>query len=114
MDAQKLKRLEKSGWAVGTAEDFLKLSPEEVEIIELKLLLGKQVKQTRENAKLSQGELAKKMRSSQSRVAKIEAGDPSVSLDLIYRALFSSGATRSEISKQIISSEKNNKTPVCS
>lgn len=107
MDTQKRKRLENSGWVVGTTKDFLELSPEDIEIIELKILLGKQVKETRKNANLSQIELAKKMRSSQSRVAKIEAGDPSVSLDLVYRALFSSGATKYEISKQIINSEKS-------
>lgn len=108
MDSKKRKRLENAGWTIGTVEDFLMLSPEEVEIIELKLFLGKQLKQIRENANLSQKDLARKMKSSQSRVAKIEAGDPSVSLDLIYRALFSSGATRSEISEKIVNSEKAN------
>jgi hypothetical protein len=43
------------------------------------------------------------MGSSQSRIAKIEAGDPSVSLDLILRALVASGASRREIHETLAS-----------
>ncbi|NER28285.1 MAG: helix-turn-helix transcriptional regulator [Symploca sp. SIO1C4] len=109
MDTIKRQRLEAAGWRVGTAKDFLGLSPAEVKLVELKLTLSKNLKTVRENQKLSQKALATRMKSSQSRVAKIEAGDPSVSLDLIFRALFSSGATREEIAKAIVSSEENHK-----
>ena len=44
------------------------------------------------------------MGSSQSRIAKIESGDPSVSLDLIIRALLTSGATRQELAQVIMGS----------
>ena len=105
MDTIKRQRLEAAGWRVGTAEDFLELSPAESELIELKLALSQKLKEIRENHKLSQEALAQRMASSQSRVAKIEAGDPSVSLDLIFRALFSSGATRSEVAEVICPSQ---------
>lgn len=105
MDTIKRQRLEAAGWRVGTAEDFLELSPAESELIELKLALSQKLKEIRENHKLSQEALAQRMASSQSRVAKIEAGDPSVSLDLIFRALFSSGATRSEVAEAICRSQ---------
>lgn len=61
------------------------------------------VKELRKNKNLSQNALAKKMGSSQSRIAKIESGDPSVSLDLIVRALLTSGATRQELAQVIMS-----------
>jgi DNA-binding XRE family transcriptional regulator len=107
MDINKRQRLEAAGWCVGTPSEFLKLSSVEAEIVELKLALSQRVKEIRESHHLSQKALAKKMESSQSRVAKIEAGDPSVSLDLILRALFSSGATRSDLANVISSSESN-------
>jgi DNA-binding XRE family transcriptional regulator len=107
METTKRQRLEAAGWRVGTAEDFLDLSPVEAELIELKLALTQKLKEIRESHQLSQKALAKRMESSQSRVAKIEAGDPSVSLDLIFRALFSSGATRREVADVISRSERN-------
>ena len=82
MDTIKRQRLEAAGWQVGDAADFLGLSPQEVAFIEIKLSLCKRLKQLRLNQNLSQESLAKKIHSSQSRVAKMEAGDPSVSLDL--------------------------------
>jgi DNA-binding XRE family transcriptional regulator len=107
METTKRQRLESAGWRVGTVEDFLDLSPVEAELIELKLALTQKLKEIRESHQLSQKALAKRMESSQSRVAKIEAGDPSVSLDLIFRALFSSGATRREVADVISRSERN-------
>jgi transcriptional regulator with XRE-family HTH domain len=46
-------------------------------------------------------DLAAKLQSSQSRIAKMEAGDPSVSLDLLIRSLISLGATERELSRII-------------
>jgi DNA-binding XRE family transcriptional regulator len=103
MDAVKRQRLEAAGWRVGNAADFLELSPEETAFIEMKLSLSKRLRELRLNQKLSQQGLAKKINSSQSRVAKMEAGDPSVSLDLIVRTLFAIGATREDVAIAIIS-----------
>ena len=99
MDAAKRKRLEAAGWSVGSATDFLKLSPEEAAFVELKLRLSESLKRRRQSKKLSQAALAKKIKSSQSRVAKMEAGDPSVSLDLLIRALLAIGATRNDLAR---------------
>src|SRR4028119_178736 len=101
MDPAKRQRLEAAGWAVGDASDFLGLSPEEAAFIELKLALSKRLKQQRESQQLTQQALAQRIQSSQSRVAKMEAGDPSVSLDLLIRKILSAGATRSEIAEAI-------------
>lgn len=99
METAKRKRLEAAGWSVGSATDFLKLSPEEADFVELKLRLSESLKQRRQSKKLSQAALAKKIKSSQSRVAKMEAGDPSVSLDLLIRALLAIGATRNDLAR---------------
>lgn len=103
MDAVKRQRLEAAGWRVGDAADFLELSAEEVAFIEMKLSLSKRLKQLRISQNLSQESLAKKIKSSQSRVAKIEAGDPSVSLDLMVRTLLAIGATREDVALIIAS-----------
>jgi DNA-binding XRE family transcriptional regulator len=98
---RKLKRLRAAGWKVGSAKDFLALSAEEAKLVELKLFLVDAVKEARRKRGLSQVDLAHRIGSSQSRVAKIEAGDPSVSLDLIVRALFAAGASRQELQRAI-------------
>lgn len=81
------KKLEKAGWHIGDAQDFLGLSDEESAYIELKIALTEALIKTRSKAGISQSELAKLMHSSQSRVAKMEAGDSSVSMDLLIKAL---------------------------
>jgi len=97
MKTNKLERLRAAGWKTGNVEDFLQLSDEESRLISLRISLINAVKKSRLKRKLSQIDLAQRMKSSQSRVAKIEAGDSSVSLDLIVRALIASGATTRDI-----------------
>jgi DNA-binding XRE family transcriptional regulator len=104
MDIDKLDRLVADGWQVGTVTEFLGLSPEEEMFIELKLILSDRLKQLRENQNLTQKALAKRIESSQSRVAKMEAGDPSVSIDLLVRSLLSLGATPKDIAEAIATS----------
>lgn len=105
MKTAKLERLKAAGWKVGNAEDFLQLSDEEAQLVALKLSLINAVKKSRIKSKLSQIDLAQRMKSSQSRIAKIEAGDPSVSLDLIVRALIASGAKIRDIQAAFTSSK---------
>ena len=102
MNKNKQKRLESAGWRIGSAEEFLGLSEEEAAYIDLKLTLSKNVRLRREENRLTQIELARRLKSSQSRVAKLEAGDPSVSLDLLIRSLLSLGATKTDLSKMLM------------
>lgn len=97
MDTLKRQRLEAAGWRVGDGTDFLELSSEEVAFIEMKLSLSRRLRELRLSQKLSQESLAKRINSSQSRVAKMEAGDPSVSLDLMVRTLLAMGASREDV-----------------
>jgi DNA-binding transcriptional regulator YiaG len=92
MKHAKRTRLERKGWRVGSAEDFLDLNPAEAAIIETKLALSRSLRDRRAAEGLSQAALARRLSSSQSRVAKMEAGDSTVSIDLLLRALYSLGA----------------------
>jgi len=101
MKAVTRKKLEKKGWKVGSTAELLGLSPEEVDYIEMKLALSRTLRKQRAKCKLTQVELAKKLKSSQSRVAKMEAGDPSVSIDLLVRSLLALGASPKAVAKSI-------------
>ena len=103
MEKAKRKRLEAKGWRVGTAAEFLGLAPEESAYVELKLALSSKLRELRSRQRLSQVQMAERIGSSQSRVAKIEAADPSVSLDLLVRSLIALGATRKDLAKVIAS-----------
>jgi len=92
MDKSKRKRLESAGWKIGTVNELLDLSPEESAYIELKLQLAKNLQKRRIAKKLTQTDVARIIKSSQSRVAKMESGDPTVSVDLLIRALLALGA----------------------
>lgn len=87
MDSNKVEQLRKRGIVPTAVEDLLHLSPEEIALIDLKLHLVKLVREMRKKGGITQADLARRMGSSQPRVAKIENGDPAVSLDLIFRAL---------------------------
>ena len=97
MDVRKRRRLEAAGWTMGSVANFLSLSDEEVALVEMKIALSARVKAWRTRAHMTQAALAKRLKSSQSRVAKLEAGDPTVSLDLLVRASLATGAQPREV-----------------
>ncbi len=101
MHETKRKRLQAQGWRVGTAKQFLQLTSEEDAYIDLRLKLAEGLKARRVGQGLTQVQLAKAVRSSQSRVAKMEAGDPAISLDLLVRSLFALGTTNRELARII-------------
>lgn len=104
MRESKRKRLTAKGWRIGSTADFLGLSSEEEAYIELKLRLADGLRKRRLKSNLTQQELASAVRSSQSRVAKMEAGDPTVTLDLLVRSLLALGATHRDVARIISSS----------
>lgn len=103
MKASKRAALERAGWKVGSAEDFLELSDEEIRFIEVKLALAQALKKKRERRKLTQAQVAKLIGSSQPRIALMEAADKSVSVDLLLRSLFALGAKKNEVAKVLAS-----------
>lgn len=101
MDKRKQTKLAKKGWNVGTVADFLDLSKEESDYIEMKLALSEKLRERRARKKLTQAELANAIESSQSRVAKMEAGDPTVSIDLLVKSLLALGVSKKELGRTI-------------
>jgi ribosome-binding protein aMBF1 (putative translation factor) len=97
MQETKRKRLEAKGWRIGTPKDFLGMSDEEEAYVNLRLKLAEGLKERRQSRGVTQVGLARTIKSSQSRVAKMEAGDPTVSLDLLVKSLFALGASNREL-----------------
>ena len=105
MKKNKRERLKAAGWAVGSVQEFLGLSEADAALIEMKLALSRSLRDRRQRRAVSQVQLARRLRSSQSRVAKMEAGDPSVSMDLLVRSLLLLGASAADLAKAIRSGE---------
>jgi predicted XRE-type DNA-binding protein len=96
------QRLKEAGFETTSVQDFLDLSDEEITYIEMKLGLARALKLHRTaKLKMSQHALAELIGSSQSRVAKMEAGDPSVTLDLLVRSMLSTGLKQAEIARAL-------------
>lgn len=104
MHEDKKRRLEAKGWRVGSASDFLGLSPDEEAYIEIRLALAAALKRQRARKHITQEDLARVVESSQSRIAKMEAGDASVSIDLLIRTLLALGTSKRSLGT-IISSK---------
>jgi ribosome-binding protein aMBF1 (putative translation factor) len=101
MKASKRKALESRGWIVGSVKDFLNLTDEEEAYIELRLKLAEGLRVRRQKRGLTQTALADSLKSSQSRVAKMESGDPTVSLDLLVKSLLALGASNRDLASII-------------
>ncbi len=104
MREDKKRRLEAKGWKVGSAKEFLRLTDEESAYIDLQMRLADGLRDRRQRSRLSQVQLARMLKSSQSRIAKMESGDPSVSLDLLIRSLLALGISDRELSRIIFTS----------
>ena len=101
MNKTKKAKLEKKGWNVGSVDEFLDLTEEESAYIEMKLALSEKLRERRTRKRLTQTELASLIHSSQSRIAKMEAGDPSVSIDLLVKSLLALGVSKKELGRSI-------------
>lgn len=101
MKADKRRKIEAAGWRSGDAQDFLGLSPNEAEFVEIKLALARKLRQLREEHHWTQAELAKRVGSSQSRIAKMESADPTVTVDLLVKSLLAAGADRHEVGRVV-------------
>ena len=107
MKTKKRKALEKAGWRVGTADDFLNLSEEESAFLDLKLALARELRTRRVKKRWTQTHVAQRLSSSQSRVAKMEAADATVSIDLLVRGLLALGLTRKQIARVVARSPES-------
>ena len=101
MESTKRDRLQQAGWRIGSAQEFLGLREEETALIEMRLALGRSLKERRLASGMTQQQLASRVGSSQSRIAKMESADPAVSIDLFVRSLLRLGATRQQVGRII-------------
>lgn len=99
MRADRRRRLERAGWTVGDAGDFLRLSDDERRFVETKLALGEGLRRWREQLGLTQTEVAARFGSSQSRVAKMEVAHRTVTIDLLLKSLFRLGASQRDVAR---------------
>jgi ribosome-binding protein aMBF1 (putative translation factor) len=97
MNKRKKQALEAAGFVFGDAKEFLKLTPEEQRLVELRVAVSRSIRKRREQQHLTQSDLAKRMKTSQPRIAKIESGSSGVSLDLMFRGLFALGGTMKDV-----------------
>jgi len=103
VDKPKRARLNKKGWKAGTTAEFLDLTDEESAYVEMKLALSEKLRERRRQKRITQAQLAKAIQSSQSRVAKMESGDPTVSIDLLLKSLLALGVSKKELGRTISS-----------
>jgi len=101
MKITKKRRLEAAGWKETSVKEFLNLSEADMQFIEIKLALSRRLRELRQKRHLTQTKAAALLKTSQSRLARMEAGDPTVSLDLLVRGLFALGATREELAEAV-------------
>lgn len=101
MKTEKRRKLERAGWRVGDARELLELTPDEAAFVEIKLALARRVRELREERNWTQAEFARRVGSSQSRVAKMEAADSTVTVDLLVRSLLAAGADRRELGRVV-------------
>lgn len=111
MDANKRARLERAGWKVGTVQEFLELSDADTAYIEIKARLAASLAKRRARKHYTQEQVAQLLQSSQSRVAKMEGADGSVSLDLLIRSLLALGATPHDVAQTIRAADASNVLP---
>ena len=101
MEKRRRDRLEKDGWTISTVAEFLSLSPDEEALVEARIALTRRIRQVREARGLTQVQVAKLIGSSQSRVAKMEAADRSVSIDMMIRTLFRLGESPKQVGRAL-------------
>ena len=104
MDKATKKKLEAASWKTGDAQEFLGLTDAETAFVDMKLALAADLRARRLEKHLNQTQVARIIGSSQSRVAKMEAADASVSVDLLIRALLKLGAERRDVAKAVAAS----------
>ena len=99
MGTAKKERLAEAGFKETTVQEFLDLSDADMEIINLKIKLGRLLKKLRKQNKITQAQLAKLTKTNQARIARIENADKSVSFEAILMSLYSLGAKKKDIAK---------------
>jgi DNA-binding XRE family transcriptional regulator len=101
MDKAAKERLRKAGFFETTVASFLALTPEEEPLVEACVALTRRLRQVRIEQELTQKQVACLIGSNQSRVAKMESADRTVSIDLMVWTLFRLGQTPRQVGRAL-------------
>ena len=93
--------IDRSGIHVDNLIIFRHIGNEMAALVETKVALSQALRRKRAALGLTQHQLARRLNSSQSRVAKMEAADRSVSVDLLMKGLFALGASPGDIGRTL-------------
>ena len=96
LSAERRAELERKGARETTVRELFGLDDADMQIIELRIRIAREVKRRRLAAKMSQKALADRLEVSQPRIPTIEAGTSS-SLETVVLAFFATGGTLSEL-----------------
>ena len=102
LTSKKKARIREMGGRVTTVEEWLDLSSEEVDFLDMKIRLAEAVKERRRARHLSQAEAADLLGTSQGRVSKLERG--LASLDQLTWSWLALGGSREELARVLASS----------
>lgn len=91
------KRKLPKGWVEGSAQELLGLSNGEAAIVEIRLRLAEKIRERRAALRITQADLARRIQSTQPRIARLEQADGSI--EMLLRALFALGSSRKEIAR---------------
>jgi hypothetical protein len=111
MKAWKKAALEANGYRIVDIDEFLGLTPEELRMVEMRVLLARLVKRRREAGQMSQEDLAGRINSTQASISKIESAAPGVTLDLVFRSFFAVGGDVKDIAKAIAPGKIRKRAP---
>lgn len=106
MDELTKNLLRDAGFESTTVSEFLDLNETQEAIVETKVHLTALLRQARKDKGWSQAQLAEAMDTRQQVVARIEKGNRSVTLDMLFRALLALGARLGDIAQELILSEQ--------
>ena len=96
-----MKRRKRKTWVETDVEEMLGLSPEDPVIAEFRAALAVALQKARNRKKLTQEEAAELIGTSQAQVSKMEAGQSSITIDRMIKALAALGVSRLAILKAL-------------
>ncbi len=96
-----MKRRKGTTWVETDVQELLDLSAQDLVIVEFRAALALALQQARKRQKLTQETAAKTIGTSQAQVARMEAGQSSITIDRLIKALIALGVSRPTIVKAL-------------
>ena len=97
-----MKRIKAAGYKVTTADEWLGLTPEESQLVDIRLALAEQLEEVRKEKGISQAQLAARMGTKQSGIARMVNRPETSSMDNLVKGLIALGVPISKIAACLI------------